>query len=461
MMIGYESERLHHALHPLFLTINPESQWAVSEDDGKMDWYFASSGEGFLVRQGQHKKALPADLYAVKREIYDYFYREEKITLPWGIISGIRPTKLARQIREQENITNLADFQERLWQIDRIRQDKAELLWDVMETEDFYLKEQGNADGQHLYVGIPFCPSRCYYCSFAAGVIRSGDDRLRQYVSLLGQELRELKELWQKKSLRTVYIGGGTPTVLDESLLQELLTTLAEVVNLKALAEFTVEAGRPDTITPAKLDILRQFGVQRISINPQSFSDRTLHRIGRSHTVAEVFQTYEMAKERGFAVNMDLIFGLEGEGLADVEHSFRQIEKLRPENVTVHTLTPKRGADLSVKQKQTIWQGGHGIGSMLDRWRGYMQQGGWQPYYLYRQKNIYFENVGYSLPGAECIYNMETMLERQSILAVGAGSISKRVEPDKIRRYDMPKEWQAYRESLPEKGKQKRRFFME
>ena len=157
---------------------------------------------------------------------------------------------------------------------------------------------------------------------------------------------------------------------------------------------------------------------------------------------------------------MDLIFGLEGESLADAENSFRQIEKLRPDNITVHTLTPKRGADLSQQQKQAIWQGGQGIGAMLDNWRSYMRQGGWQPYYLYRQKNIYFENVGYSLPGAECIYNMETMLERQSVIAIGAGSISKKVEADKISRYDMPKEWQAYRDSLAERLAQKRRFLL-
>ncbi len=454
MIIGYDSERLHHALHPLFLTINPDSRWVAGADDGKTDWYFADTGQGFVIRQGNNIKKPEADLYAVKREIYDYFYRQENIRLPWGIISGIRPAKLARKIREREKIETFSDFQHKLWE-------KAELLWEVLQTEDRYLQEYGSAAGQHLYIGIPFCPSRCYYCSFAAGVVRTGDDRLGQYVRLLGRELAELKELWQEKPLRTVYIGGGTPTVLSEDLLRELLTVLAETVSLNTLAEFTVEAGRPDTISPEKLDILREFGVHRISINPQSFSDRTLAVIGRSHTVAEVFRAYEAAKERGFAVNMDLIFGLEGETLVDVENSFMQMEKLRPDNITVHTLTPKRGADLSLRQKQAIWQGGQGIGAMLDQWRTYMRQSGWQPYYLYRQKNIYFENVGYSLPGTECIYNMETMLERQSVIAIGAGSISKKVEADKIRRYDMPKEWQAYRESLTERVAQKRRFFLE
>ena len=461
MIIGYDSERLHHALHPLFLTINPDRRWVAGADDGKTDWHFADAGQGFVIRQGNNIKKTEANLYAVKREIYDYFYQQENIRLPWGIISGIRPAKLARQIREGEKIKTFADFGQKLWEIDRISPDKAELLWEVLQTEDRYLQKHGRVAGQHLYIGIPFCPSRCYYCSFAAGVVRAGDDRLRQYVRLLGWELAELKELWQEKPLRTVYIGGGTPTVLSEDLLRELLTALAEVVSLNTLAEFTVEAGRPDTISPEKLDILREFGVHRISINPQSFSDRTLAVIGRSHTVAEVFRAYEAAKKRGFAVNMDLIFGLEGETLTDVEYSFVQIEKLRPDNITVHTLTPKRGADLSLRQKQAIWQGGQGIGAMLDQWRTYMRQGGWQPYYLYRQKNIYFENVGYSLPGTECIYNMETMLERQSVIAIGAGSISKRVEADKIRRYDMPKEWQAYRESLAERAAQKRRFFLE
>ena len=460
MIIGYDSERLHHALHPLFLTIDPDSRWFTGADDGQADWYFAGAEQGFSMRRGKNKKVLVADLYAVKREIYDYFFRQEGVRLPWGIISGIRPTKLARQIREKEKTADLGAFQQKLWQIDRISPEKAELLWQVLRTEDQYLQGRGQAAGQHLYIGIPFCPSRCYYCSFAAGVVRPGDDKLTQYVRLLGRELAELKELWQEKKLRTVYIGGGTPTVLSADLLRELLTDLAAAVDLNGLEEFTVEAGRPDTISPEKLDILRQFGARRISINPQSFSDQILIRIGRSHTVAEVFAAYEAARERGFLINMDLIFGLEGESLADAENSFRQIEKLRPDNITVHTLTPKRGADLSQQQKQAIWQGGQSIGAMLDNWRSYMRQGGWQPYYLYRQKNIYFENVGYSLPGAECIYNMETMLERQSVIAIGAGSISKKVEADKISRYDMPKEWQAYRDSLAERLAQKRRFFL-
>ncbi len=466
--IGYDSEKLHNALHPLFLLVDPDAEWMMGEDDGQVDWYFAHTRTGFWIRKraGMSKmsqiKELPNDLYAVKREIYDYFQKEKNITLPWGVLSGIRPTKLARKLSEKEGLMNLSAFQQRLWELDRISPQKAELLWQVLQTENRYLQglKVEVAEGLHLYIGIPFCPSRCYYCSFAAGVVRSGDNRLKDYVDLLIREMKALKSLLQGRVIRSIYIGGGTPTVLSEELWRELLTVLTEMVDMQGLEEFTVEAGRPDTISAGKLDILKEFGVGRLSVNPQSFSDKTLEKIGRGHTVTEIFAAYELARERGFRINMDLIFGLEGEGLSEVEHAFRQMEKLRPENITVHTLTPKRGAVLSERQKYEIWQGGQGIGAMLELWRGYMEQMEYKPYYLYRQKHIYFENVGYSMAGAECIYNMETMLERQSILAIGAGSISKKIELNGVRRYNMPKESGAYRLAVETGLTGKLQFFL-
>ncbi|RRD95678.1 coproporphyrinogen dehydrogenase HemZ [Clostridiales bacterium COT073_COT-073] len=465
MKIGYCTERLHHALHPLFLTISPGAEWEVGPDREDMDWYFQMQLDGYEVRNPGGQEKLPLDMYALKRYCYDY-YRDGGLFLPWGIISGIRPTKLSRQIYEQVEAMTFEDFRDKIWKLDRVSPEKADLLWQVLQTENEYLSrinaDQPSAESDmHLYVGIPFCPSRCYYCSFSAGIAHENDVRLKDYVTLLQTELEDLKPIWQKRRIRSLYIGGGTPTILNETLLIRLLDKIAAVINLDELEEFTVEAGRPDTISPTKLNVLKDYQVNRISINPQTFSDQTLARIGRGHTVDDVLRAYEWAGARDFLINMDLIFGLPGEGLAEVEKSFRYMEKLRPDNITVHTLTPKRGADLSQEQKAGIWQASHQIGEMLNRWQAYMNSGGWRPYYLYRQKNIYFENVGYALPGREGIYNMETMLEKRSILALGAGSISKKVEKNKISRYDMPKQMEAYRRAVTSTGQKKLNFFIE
>ena len=463
MRIKYQTERLHHALHPLFLSIDPYAEWMVGEDTPDAEWYFMQEN-GYRLRTPQGEQMTCEDLYAVKRYCYDYYQKTEGLYLPWGIVSGIRPTKLARQIYESYPEGNWQEFARVLWQWDRISSEKAKLLWQVLQVENEHIaKTKIQADSKepiHLYLGIPFCPSRCYYCSFSAGIASEQDSRLPEYVDLLKREIRQLRPIWKEKRIRTIYFGGGTPTILTERLLEDLLSALAEEIEMEQIEEFTVEAGRPDTITTEKLDVLKKYGVGRISINPQSFSDRTLVRIARNHTVAEVQRAYDEARRREFRINMDLIFGLHGENLSDIKHSAAQIVKLRPENVTVHTLTPKRGADLSQRQKQNIFRTRQEIGAMLDLWQEHMNTGGWQPYYLYRQKNISFENVGYALPETECIYNMETMLERDSIIALGAGSISKKVGKDKISRYDMPKELGAYHRAVMEGMEKKRQFFL-
>lgn len=463
MKVGYSSERLHHTIHPLFLILSREAEWFVGQDDGQAEWYMEDKDRYFGVRHKQEEHQIEKDIYAVKRFCFDYYREHEGQTLPWGIISGIRPSKLARLIWQKKPDLNLEDFCDTLWQGYRISQEKAVALWQVLQAENKYLfqntEKVSEKPAAHLYIGIPFCPSRCYYCSFVAGVVKEGDEKLERYVNLLEKEIDYLKPLWQQRKIRSLYIGGGTPTVLSAELLERLLAKIRSELPLIDLEEFTVEAGRPDTITEEKLDVMKQYGVDRISINPQSFHDQTLRKIGRGHSVEQVIKAYHLAKKRGFTVNMDLIFGLKEEGMEEIRQSLSQVLELGPENVTIHTLTPKRGADLSGRDKEEISAISQEIGAMLRYAQEVLQASGRKPYYLYRQKNIYFENVGYALEGTECSYNIETMIEREPVIALGAGSISKNIIGKKITRFEMPKEWHAYEISLEEKLKSKLTFF--
>lgn len=470
MKIGYSSERLHHAIHPLFLNLEPKAAWGVGDDIEQYDWYFKEEEASYSVRYKGESRTLTKDIYAVKRYCYDYYADCFGVTLPWGIISGIRPTKLARMIWQSNPDMNFAEFYSKLWDRARVSEKKAEMLWEVLWCENKYfnkkkvgrvpIKESGEQEKIHFYLGIPYCPSRCYYCSFASAIIKGNEQgKLDTYLGMLETELEILSDILGSGRVRTIYIGGGTPTVLSAEQLEKLLQRIHDTIPQDNIEEFTVEAGRPDTITLDKLEILKKYGVNRISINPQTFSNQTLAKIGRHHTVEEVIQTFVMAKEMGFVINMDFIFGLKGETKDDIYHSFAEIKKLRPDNITVHTLTAKRSADLSQKDREQVDSVGRNIGELLDFWYTKMQEESYAPYYLYRQKNIYFENVGYSLSGKECIYNMETMLEKESILAIGAGSISKKVQGKKITRFEMPKEIDAYSKNILEKCKEKRELF--
>lgn len=463
MKIGYGSEKLHHAIHPLFLNLLPKATWEVGEDRQEFLWYFWEEESTYRVRHQSKQWGLPKDMYTLKKHCYDYYEREYGITLPWGIISGIRPTKLARSIWQERPEMVFEEFKNEIWQKVRVSERKAGMLWEVLQTENRYLEKASTPEEKlplHLYIGIPYCPSRCYYCSFASVVLKGNEtDRLEDYLELLEREMELLSELWSCRRIRSIYLGGGTPTVLNGEQLERLLQRLHHYINMAEVEEFTVEAGRPDTITEEKLEILKRFGVGRISINPQTFSNQTLTRIGRHHSVEEVISTFAMAKKQGFIINMDLIFGLKGETKEHIYHSFAEIKNLRPDNITVHTLTAKRSADLSAEDRAQMDSVGRNIGELLDYWYERMREEQYTPYYLYRQKNIYFENVGYSLPGKECIYNMETMLERESILAIGAGSISKKVEEKKITRFEMPKEIEAYRKNIVSKCTEKLELF--
>lgn len=351
------------------------------------------------------------------------------LVLPWGSLTGVRPVKLASGLLA----AGYDDAEARSLLVTRtgMSLDKAELLLSVAHNERPYL--QIPADSVSVYVGIPFCATRCLYCSFPAYDIGRMGHLMPAYLDALAQEIRFLGEWIARKGIpvSTVYVGGGTPTALDAPSLARLLTVMREWLPMAQTLEFTVEAGRPDTLDPEKLSLIRDARATRISINPQSMRDDTLRRIGRAHTAADVVHAFEMARAAGFDnINADLIAGLPGETRADFQTTLARMGSLAPDSLTVHTLAVKRASRLHEQESggmATDRTDDDTVAGMLADAADFAREQGLAPYYLYRQKNILanLENVGYARPGMGCRYNVETMSERQTILAVGSGAITK------------------------------------
>lgn len=338
--------------------------------------------------------------------------------LPWGSLTGIRPTKLLYELYDEYG--NLYKARSILINTFLVSQKKADIAVKVIEQQKGIMKNDNLVD---LYVNIPFCTTRCSYCSFISAPLSKCQEYVKPYVDKLIYEIEMMKKLIAKKNyiVRTIYVGGGTPTAIPANELDRILDSLSYDAD-----EFTVEAGRPDTITKEKLDILKKHHVTRISINPQTFCEKTLQKIGRSHTVQEVFDAYKLARQYPFDINMDLIAGLEGESLATFKKSLEYTLALNPENITVHTLSIKRASILidnpTTKSKSSV------VEKMVDYAYKTLTENGYNPYYLYRQKNMLgnLENIGYTRPGHRCVANITSMEEFSSVIAVGANAISKR-----------------------------------
>ncbi len=359
--------------------------------------------------------------------------------LPWGILTGVRPSKVAYAYLEEGRSpeeTEMILQKEYL-----LRKDKAELCTRVAASERLLLQDHKGTDVS-VYVGIPFCPTRCSYCSFISNDKRAYDKWAEDYVNALVCEMDRCTNLLQNRRLQSFYMGGGTPTTLNPEQLRKVLRAADRLCHFKELKEVTVEAGRPDTITPEKLQVLKEMGVTRISINPQTMIQRTLDEIGRKHSVEAVEEAFWMAREAGFDnINMDFIVGLPGEGIEEVRYSMEQVQKLCPDNLTVHTLAIKRSSRLNEEGAGVDLIGAaKAIDEMIAITAAAAQKLGMKPYYMYRQKNMAgnFENVGYSLPGKEGLYNIEIMEERQTILAFGAGGVSKVYFPKENRLERVP-----------------------
>ncbi len=359
--------------------------------------------------------------------------------LPWGILTGVRPTKVAyacldagKSPEETERILREQYL---------LRADKAKLCVKVAVKEAGLLADHTGTDVS-VYIGIPFCPTRCAYCSFISNDRRAYDKFGDEYVDALLREIESAGRLTAGRRIQSFYMGGGTPTTLSAGQLERVLGAAERAFGISALREATVEAGRPDTITAEKLRVLRDFGIGRISVNPQTMHQETLDRIGRRHSVEDIYRAFALVREAGFPViNMDFIVGLPGEDLRMVAESMEAVKGLRPENLTVHTLAIKRAStlnelgsfsDLAAEAEETD--------RMLSVCADCASELGLEPYYMYRQKNMAgnFENVGYSLPGCEGIYNIEIMEERQTILALGAGGVSKLYFPEENRVERIP-----------------------
>ncbi len=370
----------------------------------------------------------------VGRFLYKLFSDFTGRTLPWGMLTGVRPTKIVMGWMEEETDPDI--LSRRFKDTYLTTAQKARLCVQVASREKQILDAHDYEEEYSLYIGIPFCPTTCLYCSFASYPIDEFGDRMDAYLDALFKELSYVAGHCGQKTLTAVYVGGGTPTALTDVALARLMEEIHRLFPMEKAKEFTVEAGRPDSITREKLRILKEAGVGRISINPQTMHQETLDLIGRNHTVKQMTDAFFLAREEGFDnINTDIITGLPGEDVSHIYGTLARVDALRPESLTVHSLAIKRAAHLNrdMEKYRSLIRGS--TDEMLRAVDESCRDRGMLPYYMYRQKNIpgNLENIGYSLPGRECLYNMLIMEEKQDILSCGAGASSKYVFPEENR----------------------------
>ena len=404
-------------------------------------------------KDGRSKKELHE---AFKCTLYTKLSAQLNKTLPWGYLTGVRPSKIAYTLLEKG-----ADREQILEEFTKkhlVSEKKAQLALQVAQTEKSILEKMDYKNGYSLYIGIPFCPTTCLYCSFTSYSLAAYQSKVQPYLEALLKEMKYVSEAMRGRRLDTVYFGGGTPTTLSAGQLDMLLTELERQFDLSACRELTVEAGRPDSITYEKLCVLKAHHVDRISINPQTMNQQTLDLIGRRHTGLD-------------NINMDMILGLPGENKEMVQHTLEKIKALAPESLTVHSLAIKRAAALNIWREKYLDLQMDNSDEIVSMAADYAHQMGHQPYYMYRQKNMAgnFENVGYSKPGLECIYNILIMEEKQTIIAMGAGASTKIVfqneteggQAGRIERIENVKDVTNYIQRIDEMIERKRKFFSE
>ena len=467
----YALEQLQLALFPLE-PMEPVEE-CISGDGATVKLY---RGETWLTavavicRGGQRSRAsgrLLASRETVRlrrRLLQQCYYRaalpflEQKPV--WGALAGVRPSKLTTGYLLQGDGPKQAAA--KLEQIYFVTPERAKLC---VEASQATVRAAGDLEpgDVSVYVGIPFCPTRCAYCSFVSASISGAGKLLEPYLEGLMQEIRLVGRLLESSGVkvRTLYIGGGTPTTLEARQLAALMEELNRSLDLSRCLEYTVEAGRPDTVTPERLAALYDGGARRVSINPQSMDNRVLERAGRRHRAEEIPVAFQMARQAGFqAINMDLIAGLPGDTPQGFARSLQAVTELGPENITVHTLALKKAADLYAHPEQL--PGAQEVAQMVDDAGQTLRSLGYGPYYLYRQKYMSgsFENVGWSQPGTDCLYNIYMMEELHSIVALGGGGVSKVNLPGgRLQRFPNPKYPQQYIQRIADVLEQKRALF--
>lgn len=422
----------------------------------------------YMMERDEEATDIPSniDLNFGKRELYRKLSALTGEAPEWGILTGVRPVKLARELMEKEGREDTLELLKKTYLLDH---NKANLLLDMVS----YQKESvgiASPDSLAVYIGIPFCPTRCLYCSFASN--QENYDQIEDYLRALLTEIKEVSFLIKEKGLKieSIYVGGGTPTTLNHRDMEKLLFAINYMIGYTksrdSLKEFTLEAGRPDTVDKEKFNILKTGGVDRISINPQSMKNHTLEAIGRNHSPEDIRRAYAQAKEIGFkTINCDLIAGLPGENTEDLVYSLAKVLDMGAENITIHSLAVKKASKLISQDPNYHYHHGKVVKDMLKKSSHILKVRGYKPYYLYRQKNMAGsgENTGYSLPGHEGIYNIRIMDETQSILALGAGGISKVYYPreNRLERVANVTNYRQYIDRLDEMIERKRNNFFE
>ncbi len=448
-------------IRELLMAFYPEEKYIYTNEDVSLslllskdetNYHIKIKDEGNLLEFSSPLRETKFDTKNdLKRNIYTNLLKLGNKELPWGTLTGIRPTKIVMEMLE--NDMSLEDIKKHLKEVYLVSDKRIKLCTDTAKNEFNILKKIDYKNGYSLYIGIPFCPTRCLYCSFTSYSITQWKKDTDTYVEALCKELLAVSKMYKGKKLQTIYMGGGTPTSLEGYQLSKILNVVKKNFDLSNLLELTVEAGRPDSITREKLEDLKTAGVDRISINPQTMQQKTLDLIGRHHTIEDIYESYQLAREVVFEnINMDFIIGLNGETLEDVSDSFTKVKAFAPESITIHSLALKRAARLNTENKREIMDNDL-ILSMINTATDTCTDLGLEPYYLYRQKNMAgnLENIGFSKLGKECLYNILIMEEKQTIIACGAGTSSKIVFGDgRIERIETVKDPKLYIERLDE-----------
>ncbi len=363
--------------------------------------------------------------FELSRMLYSLLRKTTGLRPPWGLLTGVRPISLLRKKQNQGGSSLAKQF---LLDTCNVLPEKYDMLCKIDALQQPALTAS-TPKSYSLYISIPFCPTRCAYCSFVSHTVERDGYLIKPYLNALKAELKAIADTAMScgLQLQTIYIGGGTPTVLEASQLEQLLQMVELYFDTSSVAEYTVEAGRPDCTNYEKLTLLKEYNVGRISINPQSMNDTVLQQAGRNHTASNVIQCYEQARRAGIArINMDLIAGLQADSAESFAASLKTIASLKPDNITVHTLTLKRASALAAQQTSQL----SAPGEMLQLAYPFLYKSGYVPYYLYRQKSGIenLENTGWCLPDAEGLYNIYIMEEAHTILAAGAGASTKLVD---------------------------------
>ncbi|WP_066647561.1 coproporphyrinogen dehydrogenase HemZ [Christensenella timonensis] len=416
---------------------------------------FTEDGKAVDVAQDTllAKKLRKHHVKGIVYEALHGYYGEDK---PWGSLTGIRPTKLMHELAAKRGISEAKRiFRETYF----VTEPKISLAETIVTRQEPYRSDIEETDVD-IYVGIPFCISRCKYCSFISRDIKFNTKLKDQYMACLLHEFELMRDTLEKYRVRAVYVGGGTPTALGDEEFAQLLRAVSEY--FKEPREFTVEAGRPDTITREKLDMIKAAGAGRISINAQTTNDDTLLRIGRRHDAGDFFRAFELAKTYGFdSINTDIILGLPLETTEDTKRTLMDVTRFEPENVTVHTLALKNSSDFALENQDLL--DSRMVTEMVELSQQFLSEKGYLPYYLYRQKYMSgnMENVGFSQPGKESVYNIDIMEETVSVLAFGAGGISKKLYPEQnlLKRAANVKDIPNYIERTCEMADRKKELF--